>query len=128
MENDNLTVGLCSHPPRKEGLLKRVKEILPQLRKDDHFQVYLNNYSPDILKELPKDPRLEVILAGTYINGNIVDVREQYPDLCSFGKLFSFSKWQGYFATIDDDIIYKISESYPKTAIFHTTFLHLGYL
>ena len=107
MENDNLTVGLCSHPPRKEGLLKRVKEILPQLRKDDHFQVYLNNYSPDILLELPKDPKLEVILAGTYINGNVVDVREQYPDLGSFGKFYQFSKRIGYYAVIDDDIIYR---------------------
>lgn len=101
----SLRVHLASHPPRKEGMLKRVKEILPQLKKGDIFQLYLNNYNKSILEELPKDNRLEIILAGICGHDNR---SAKYPDLKSFGKLFNIDKCEDYLLTIDDDI------NYPK--------------
>ena len=102
-----IRIHLASHLLRKKGLLKRISEILPQLPEDGILQIFLNNYPSSIKDELPKDNRLGIILAGTYIHGHTIEYH-QYPDLNSFGKLYNLNKCQkdDYFISIDDDIIY----------------------
>ncbi len=94
-------VQMASWKPRIEGMLKRVKEILPQLSDGDSFTIWLNGYDTSIYDRLPKDKKLEVILAG---EGRV------HPDIKSHGKFMFMEKWTNhYYATIDDDILYPSS-------------------
>lgn len=95
-----VTISMASHPPRRAGMLKRVTELLPQC---DRLRLYLNNYSDDILSELPVSPKLDVILAG---NGR------KHKDMGSQGKFYGVGcdrngvPDDSYWLTCDDDIFY----------------------
>ena len=100
-----ITISMASHPPRKEGVVLRVKEILPQLRPCDRLRLYLNGYDEEFVDlYMPKDDsRLQIILAGK---------DRKFPDLGSQGKFYHVGLGRdgkpdnGYWLTIDDDIIY----------------------
>ena len=92
--NEQITIAMASHPPREQGMLRRISELLPQC---DRLCLYLNSYPESILKRLPKSDKLEVVLAG--------DGRK-HADISSFGKLFWCGKYDGYYFTVDDDNVF----------------------
>lgn len=89
-----VVIGMASHPPREEGMLRRINELLPQC---DRLCLYLNKYPDSILSKLPKSDKLEVILAG--------EGRKE-RDRSSFGKLFWAGKHDGFYFTVDDDLVF----------------------
>lgn len=89
-----IVVAMATFPPRREGLLKVVNQILPQC---DRLCLYLNGYT-EVPAELPVSDKLEIILAGPNCEA---------PDKGSQGKLHWLDKYNDcYYLTIDDDIIY----------------------
>lgn len=89
----SVAVGMASHPPREAGLLASVPKLLPQC---DELFLYLNNYSDDILSKLPYSDKITAILAGD---------NRYFADLRTRGKHFGAQGWQGYYITMDDDIL-----------------------
>jgi hypothetical protein len=77
-------------------LLKRVQEILPQLREKDTLGLWLNNYADIIVQRIPNDPRIVYFRAGD---------GQPYPDIKSHGKFKNIQDYKGYYLTVDDDII-----------------------
>ncbi len=84
---------LATFPPRREGLLRVLQDILPQV---DKFYVYLNGYTR-LPEGWPKSDKLHPILAGPG-TGN--------PDKGSQGKFHWVGLDDGYYLTVDDDIFY----------------------
>lgn len=86
---------IASIPERKEFLIKTVKSIYNQV---DVINLYLNNY-----KENPfiNDPKINVVF-GDNSTGDA-------------GKFFFIDKCDGYYFTMDDDLIYP--ENYVKDTI-----------
>ena len=104
MRTEPVTVSMASHPLRQQGMLARVRELLPQVQgTKDTLRLYLNNYDATIFDLLPKDPHLEVFLAG---------VNRQVPNRGSQGKFWHVGlnadgvSTEGYWLTCDDDIHY----------------------
>ena len=88
-----IVVGMASYPPRKRGMLETVRRILPQC---DVLHLYLNGYTTRP-PELPMDPKLDIILAGPGC---------EFPDRGSHGKFHWVDAEEGYYCTVDDDILY----------------------
>lgn len=84
---------MATFPPRREGMVQAVRTLLPQC---DRFYLYMNGYT-EIPEELPVSDKLHVILAGP---------GSDYPDRGSQGKLYWAGLDDGYYMTVDDDIIY----------------------
>ena len=99
---DQIVVAMASHPPRKEGMLKAVKQLLPQC---DCLCLYLNGYD-----EVPE----EIInLSDEEIEK--ITVKVSCEDLKDYGKFFWFGQYPGYYLTVDDDISYP--EDYCKKLV-----------
>ena len=90
---DKRIVAMATFPPRREGLIESVHRLLPQC---DVMHVYLNGYST-VPTELPKDPKLDLILAGPGC---------RMPDMGSHGKFYWIGDEPGYYCSVDDDILY----------------------
>ena len=88
-----VTVAMCTQPHRKNTMLNVVKSLLPQC---DRMCICFNGYD-EIPKELPKSDKLVCVLAGD---------RKQYPDLGCLNKMLWVGDYPGYYATVDDDLIY----------------------
>ncbi len=86
-------VAMATFPPRREGMLKVVRDLLPQC---DKMYVYMNGYT-EIPEEMPKADHLHCLLAGPG-TGN--------PDKGSQGKFHWAGLDDGYYLTVDDDIHY----------------------
>lgn len=88
-------VAMASYPLRKDGMLKVMKQLLPQC---DHFCLYLNEYDtiPNEINELfpTKEDRLKVTIE---IGGE---------NLKDYGKFFWWKRFPGYYLTVDDDLEY----------------------
>lgn len=99
IQNDlpEIHVRLASWEPRFVGLLRRVNEILPQLRDKDTLGLWLNNYLDIKVSRIPHDPRIVIYRAGEGY---------PYPNLKSHGKFKNIQDHKGYYLTIDDDIIF----------------------
>ena len=93
--DEQIVVALASFPPRKEGMLKVVKQMLPQC---DYLCLYLNEYE-EVPQEIIDLPDEDVNRISIIVNG------ENYKD---YGKFYWFGKFPGYYLTVDDDL------SYPK--------------
>ena len=93
--DEQIVVALASFPPRKEGMVKVVKQMLPQC---DYLCLYLNEYDevPQEIIDLPNEDinRISIVVNGT-----------NYKD---YGKFYWIGKFPGYYLTVDDDL------SYPK--------------
>lgn len=90
-------VRMASWQPRNIGMIKRVQDILPQLRKKDSLGLWLNNYATHLVQRIPNDPRIVIYRAGD---------GQPYPDLKSHGKFKNIQDHKGYYLTIDDDICF----------------------
>ena len=88
-----VTVAMCTQPHRKESMLRVVKTILPQC---DRMCICFNNYDK-IPDELPKSDKLICVLAGE---------GKEYKDLGCLNKMLWLGDFPGYYATVDDDLIY----------------------
>lgn len=95
-----ITAGIASMPSRIKSLEVTINSILPQV---DILYVYLNNYS-HIPKYL-KHPKIKVFRS------------QNDCDYGDSGKFFMASRSEGYYFSIDDDIIYH--SNYVKTLISH---------
>lgn len=92
-----VVVVLATFPPRRQGMLRTVNDLLPQC---DVMCLYLNGYTevPEELKKRPDFNKLEIVLAGP---------GQAYPDISSNGKHFWLDKYtSSYYLTVDDDIFY----------------------
>jgi len=86
---DKIIYGMATYPPRKKCLKETVETILPQCHK---LYIFLNQY-----KEVPEflnQKKIRPILGSEA--GNVGDV----------GKFWFVHKVNGYYFTVDDDIIY----------------------
>ncbi len=90
---NDITVAVCTQEYRKYNLLNTIKTLLPQCTR---ICVCLNNYS-EVPRELMNNKKIIYISAGKY---------EKYKDLGCMNKMFWCGTYDGYYATIDDDIIY----------------------
>jgi len=81
--------GMATYPPRKKCLLEVIPNIVPQCTK---LFVYLNEYE-DVPKIL-EHPKIKVIMGKDH--GHCGDI----------GKFHFVDKVDGYYFTVDDDIIY----------------------
>ena len=97
-----IVIAMASFPPRKNGMLTVIKQLLPQC---DKFCLWLNEY-----KEIPKElnmfdkNKLQVVLAG------------KNSDLKENGRyLFINENKDAYFLSVDDDINYP--ENYVEKII-----------
>ena len=90
---DEITIAMCTQPHRKEQMLNVVKQLLPQCSR---FCICFNNYDK-IPEELPKSDKLICILAG----GN-----NPVKDLGCLNKMYWCGDYDGYYATVDDDLDY----------------------
>jgi hypothetical protein len=89
-----VVIAMASFPPRKAGLVKRMKELLPQC---DVMALYLNGYD-EIPPELPPSDKYEIVLAGP---------NSPNPDITSHGKFHFLDKYQDcMYLCCDDDIVY----------------------
>lgn len=87
-------VVMATFPPRKEGMLRVVNQLLPQC---DKMCIYLNGYD-SVPEELPKSDKLELILAGP---------NSEHPDISSKAKHHWLDIYpDSYYLTVDDDINY----------------------
>jgi hypothetical protein len=91
--SQEVTVGLCTQPHRKIPMLEVVNSLLPQC---DRMFVCLNNYD-EIPKEMPKSEKLHCILAGD---------GKEYVDLGAQNKMLFLGDYDGYYASVDDDLEY----------------------
>jgi hypothetical protein len=98
VKNDlpEIHVRIASWQPRHVGLLRRVNEILPQLREKDTLGLWLNNFADVIVQRIPNDPRIVFFRAGD---------GQPYHDIKSHGKFKNIQDYKGYYLTLDDDII-----------------------
>lgn len=91
--DEQIVVALASYPKRKEGMVKVVKQMLPQC---DYLCLYLNEYDevPQEIIDLPDEDinRISIVVNGT-----------NYKD---YGKFYWFGKFPGYYLTVDDDLDY----------------------
>ena len=74
-------------------MLNVVNSLLPQC---DRFCICLNGYS-ETPRELPKSEKLVVVLANE---------KTGIPDLGCNNKMYWAGMYDGYYATVDDDIYY----------------------
>lgn len=88
-----ITIAMASFPPRLEGLVKSVGDLLDQC---DRMCLYLNGYT-EVPEGLPKSDKLVVALAGP---------GQPNPDKGSQGKFHWCGDDDGYYLTVDDDIHY----------------------
>jgi len=88
-----IILAMATFPPRKEGMLRVLQDLLPQC---DKFYLYLNGYD-EVPEGLPESDKLQYILAGPS-SGN--------PDKGSQGKFHWAGLDDGYYLTVDDDIFY----------------------
>lgn len=86
---DKVHIGVASIPSRVAALYNVVKALLPQC---DHMYVYLNGY--ENIPEFLEDDKIEVYMS------------EYTGDLSDNGKFYKAKDVQGYFLTVDDDILY----------------------
>lgn len=91
--NTDVTVAMCTQPHRKKSMLRVVESLLPQCTR---MCICFNNYD-EIPKELPKSDKLICVLAGE---------GKQYKDLGCLNKMLWIGDFPGYYATVDDDLIY----------------------
>lgn len=90
---DGVVISMATFPRRKAGMLNVVNALLPQC---DKMYIYMNGYTA-IPDELPKSEKIHAILAGP---------GSMFPDIGSHGKLYFAGVDDGYFLTVDDDIVY----------------------
>lgn len=117
-------VAMATFPPRLDGMLETVRRLLPQC---DVLHIYMNGYT-ERPAGLPEDPKLDIILAG----GD-----SPFTDLGSHGKFYWVGDEEGYYCSVDDDILYPADyidklvegvERYGRKAIvgFHGGIYRLG--
>lgn len=99
--DDDVTVAMATQPCRVDSYVNVVYELLPQCTR---MCICFNGFD-EIPKNLPKSPKIIAICANGK-NGNP-------PDLGCDNKMFWVGKFKGYYATVDDDIIYP--KNYIKT-------------
>lgn len=87
---DPVICAMATFPPRKQGMLKVLAALLPQC---DKFYLYLNLYDaiPSEIYDIPGAEKLNVVPG---------------PDLGSQAKLYWMGQDEGYYLTVDDDMIY----------------------
>lgn len=93
MKIDKIHCGIASFPAREKSLRNVVASIIHQV---DHLYVYLNEYS--FIPEYLNNPKITVYRSHDHIG-----------DLGDVGKFFYQEvekNIEGYFLTIDDDLIY----------------------
>ena len=93
MSDKSVVVAMATFPQRKDGFLRVVADILPQC---DKLYVYMNGYSA-IPDGLPASDKLQIVLAGP---------GAEHPDIGSHGKMYWVGVDEGYYLTVDDDILY----------------------
>lgn len=86
-------VAMATFPPRRQGMIETVRRLLPQC---DVLHIYMNGYTVRP-PELPHDPKLDIILAGPGC---------KMPDMQSHGKFYWIGDEDGYYCSVDDDILY----------------------
>ena len=91
LKDKQISVNMATYPPRKESLIKGLKNLL-KIDIIDNIRVYLNEYN-EIPDDLPKHYKI------TYLIGK--------KNLMDSGKFY----WSGelkdeYYFTVDDDLIY----------------------
>lgn len=89
ISRDRVTANIASMPSRVVTLEQVINSIIEQV---DHVNVYLNNYS-----EIPSFLKNQKISVFTSQN---------HGDLGSNGKFFLSGQFEGYYFTLDDDLIY----------------------
>jgi len=89
----SVVVAMATFPPRREGFIRVVEDLLPQC---DKMYVYMNGYT-EIPEELPKSEKLQLVLAGPGC---------AHPDIGSHGKFYWAGLDDGYYFTVDDDLLY----------------------
>ena len=93
-QEDDVTVAMATQPCRWKSALNVIFELLPQCTR---FCICLNGFDR-IPNDLPKSPKIIAVLANG--NGN------NPPDLGCDNKMYWLGDFPGYYATVDDDIIY----------------------
>jgi len=93
MATNEVTVAIASQPQRKQGLLNAVAELLPQC---DRLCICLNGYD-EVPPELPKSKKIITVLANA---------KTGIRDLGCNNKMYWAGDFDGYYATVDDDIDY----------------------
>ena len=92
--NDQVTIAMATQPCRVDSYVNVVYELLPYC---DRFCICFNVFDklPD---NLPKSSKIITVLANGK-DGNP-------PDLGCNNKMYWLGDFPGYYATVDDDIIY----------------------
>ncbi|KKL24797.1 hypothetical protein LCGC14_2411730 [marine sediment metagenome] len=83
----HITVQIASLPARETTLEKTVSSLLPQV---DRIFVALNGYA--FIPEFLDNPKIEAVIMDN--------------SLGDAAKFYDVDKWDGYFFTCDDDLIY----------------------
>ena len=91
--NNQVTIAMATQPIRLESAINVIYELLPQC---DRFCICLNGFDK-IPENLPKSNKIIAICAND--NNGI-------KDLGCNNKMYWLGDFPGYYATVDDDIVY----------------------
>lgn len=92
--NEDITIAMATHPCRVDAYVDVVYQLLSQCTR---MCICFNGFD-EIPKNLPKSEKIIAICANGK-NGNP-------PDLGCNNKMYWLGDFPGYYATVDDDIIY----------------------
>ena len=92
-DDNTVTVAMTTYPQRGDSYVQVINQLLPQC---DRLCICFNGYN-NIPSSLPKSNKIIAIVAND---------KNGIKDMGCNNKMYWIGKYNGYYATVDDDIIY----------------------